>query len=103
MGFYDLVSFALTLVGTFVLIYRTVTELEFTNKKMKRLEKLCTKWVIFVIFVKIEYAILAILEIIPLGALALLVVKFLLFMPENPISHQIYKTISKKLERVKMD
>ena len=46
---------------------------------------------------------LAILEIIPLGSLAMLVIKFLLFMPENPISHKVYKTLQKKLERVKMD
>lgn len=102
MGFYDLVSMALTIVGTFVLIYRTVHEIDAASKASK-LEKMCTKWVIFVIFLKIEYWILAVLEIIPLGALAMLVIKFLLFMPENPISHKIYKTIQKKLERVKMD
>lgn len=55
------------------------------------------------IFLKLEYIILAVIEIIPLGALALLVVKFLLFMPENPISHKIYKRVQKKLEKVKMD
>lgn len=104
MGFYELVSFALTLVGTFVLIYRTVNELDDgLIKKNHKLEKMCTKWVIFVMFLKIEYWLLAVLEIIPLGALAMLVIKFLLFMPENPISHKIYKTIQKKLERVKMD
>lgn len=55
------------------------------------------------IYLKLEYIILAVIEIIPLGALALLVVKFLLFMPENPISHKIYKRVQKKLEKVKMD
>lgn len=64
---------------------------------------MCTKWVIFMIFLKLEYVILAIVEIIPLGSLALLVIKFLLFMPENPISHKIYKRVSKKLEKIKMD
>lgn len=102
MGIYDMLSFVLTLVGTFVLLYRTVNELD-SASKLSRREKLCTKWVIFMIFLKLEYVILAVLEIIPLGALALLVIKFLLFMPENPISHKIYKTIQKKLERIKMD
>ena len=97
-----MLSFVLTLVGTFVLLYRTVNELD-SPSKLSRREKLCTKWVIFMIFLKLEYVILAVLEIIPLGALALLVIKFLLFMPENPISHKIYKTIQKKLERIKMD
>lgn len=55
------------------------------------------------IFLKLEYWILAVVEIIPLGALALLFVKMLLFMPENPISHKIYKKIQKRLEKVKMD
>ena len=43
------------------------------------------------------------MEIIPLGALALLIIKLLLFMPENPISHKIYKKIQKRLDRIKMD
>ena len=55
------------------------------------------------IFLKLEYIILAIVEIIPLGSLALLVIKFLLFMPDNPISHKIYKRVQKKLDKVKMD
>jgi hypothetical protein len=64
---------------------------------------MCTKWVIFVIFLKLEYVILAVVEIVPLGTLALLIVKFLLFMPENPISHMIYKYVQKRLEKIKMD
>ena len=96
MGFYDIISNTFTIIGTFVLIYRTIHELDVPSKVSKR-EKMCTKWVIFVLFLKLEYWILAVLEIIPLGALALLAVKFLLFMPENPISHKIYKTIQKRL------
>lgn len=102
MGIYDLISGALTVVGTVVLVYKTVSEIA-DRTKLSTLEKLCTKWVIFVIFLKIEYMILALMEIIPLGALALLVVKFLLFMPDNPISHKVFKKISAKLEKVKMD
>ena len=74
MGFYDVVSGVLTAVGTIVLIYRTMHELD-RRTKASTLEKLCTKWVIFVMFIKLEYWILAVVEIIPLGALALLVVK----------------------------
>lgn len=96
MGFYDMVSGVLTIVGTFVLVYRTIQELE-RRGRQNTLEKLCTKWVIFVMFIKLEYWMLAVLEIIPLGTLALLVIKFLLFMPENPISHQVYKKIQKRL------
>lgn len=80
MNFYDVVSTIFTLLGTTVLVYRTVQELE-VGTKSSILEKLCTKWVIFMIFLKLEYVILAIVEIIPLGSLALLVIKFLLFMP----------------------
>lgn len=43
------------------------------------------------------------MEIIPLGALALLIIKLLLFLPENPISHKIYKTIQRRLDKIKMD
>jgi hypothetical protein len=80
MSFYDIVSTIFTMLGTTVLVYRTVQELEVGNKSTT-LEKLCTKWVIFMIFLKLEYIILAIVEIIPLGSIALLVIKFLLFMP----------------------
>jgi hypothetical protein len=55
------------------------------------------------IFLKLEYIILAVVEIIPLGSLALLGMKFLLFMPDNPISHKIYKRVQKKLDKIKMD
>jgi hypothetical protein len=58
---------------------------------------MCTKWIIFTIFLKIEFYFLAVVEILPLGALALLVLKLLLFLPENAISHAIYKRIQKKL------
>lgn len=102
MSFYTIISTLLTFVGTTVLVYRTVQELN-QNRKASALEKLCTKWVIFMMFLKLEYVILAIIEIVPLGALALLVIKFLLFMPENPISHKIYKKVQKKLEKIKMD
>lgn len=96
MGFYDILSSVLTVVGLTILVYKTVNELE-SARKPTVLEKLCTKWVIFMIFLKLEYWILAIVEIIPLGALALLFIKLLLFMPENPISHKIYKKIQKRL------
>ena len=64
---------------------------------------MCTKWIIFTIFLKIEYGILTIVEIIPLGAIALLILKLLLFLPENAISHAIYKKIQKKLENIKLE
>lgn len=43
MNFYDIVSTIFTLLGTTVLVYRTVQELE-TGTKTSTLEKLCTKW-----------------------------------------------------------
>ena len=55
--------------------------------KKSRQEKLCTKWLIFTIFLKIEYYVLAIVEIVPFGTLFMLVFKLFLFLPENAISH----------------
>ncbi len=52
MNFYDIVSNILTLLGTTVLVYKTVQELE-VGTKQSILEKLCTKWVIFMIFLKL--------------------------------------------------
>lgn len=59
MSFYDILSGILTVAGLAILVYRTVTELE-SAKKQSVLEKLCTKWVIFVIFIKLEYWFLAV-------------------------------------------
>lgn len=52
MNFYDIVSNILTLLGTTVLVYKTVQELEVGTKQSIQ-EKLCTKWVIFMIFLKL--------------------------------------------------
>ena len=71
--------------------------------KKSRQEKLCTKWLIFTIFLKIEFYVLAIVEIIPFGTLFMLVFKLFLFLPENAISHEIYKRLQKHLERVKLE
>ena len=53
MTFYELTSTVLTVVGYTVLVYRIVFELETGCSKKSRLEKLCTKWLIFTIFLKI--------------------------------------------------
>lgn len=52
MTFYDIVSTIFTLLGTSVLVYKTVQEIE-VGSKQSLLEKLCTKWVIFMIFLKL--------------------------------------------------
>lgn len=52
MGFYDIVSTIFTVLGHIILIYRIVYELELGTKKSMK-EKLCTKWVIFTIFLKL--------------------------------------------------
>lgn len=53
--------------------------------KKTRQEKLCTKWLIFTIFLKLEFYILAIIEIIPFGTLFMLIFKMFLFLPENAV------------------
>ena len=85
MAFYDFTSTLLTIVGYSVLVYRIVFELESGKVKKTRQEKLCTKWLIFTIFLKIEYYVLAIVEIIPFGTLVMLVFKLFLFLPENAV------------------
>jgi len=52
---------------------------------------------------KLEYYILAVVEIIPFGSLFMLIFKLFLFLPENAISHEIYKRIQKHLEKVKLE
>lgn len=85
MTFYDFTSTVLTVIGYSVLVYRIIFELESGKLKKTRTEKLCTKWLIFTIFLKIEYYVLAIIEIIPFGTLFLLVFKLFLFLPENAV------------------
>lgn len=85
MTFYDFTSTLLTVVGYTVLVYRIVFELESAKLKKSRQEKLCTKWLIFTIFLKVEYYVLAVVEIIPFGTLVLLVFKLFLFLPENAV------------------
>jgi hypothetical protein len=86
MTFYDFTSTILTVVGYSVLVYRIIFELESGKLKKSRQEKLCTKWLIFTIFLKLEYYILAIIEIIPFGTLFMLVFKLFLFLPENAVT-----------------
>lgn len=85
MTFYDFTSTILTIVGYSVLVYRIIFELESGKLKKSRQEKLCTKWLIFTIFLKIEFYILAIIEIIPFGTIFMLVFKLFLFLPENAV------------------
>lgn len=85
MTFYDFTSAVLTVVGYSVLVYRIIFELESGKLKKSRQEKLCTKWLIFTIFLKIEFYILAIVEIIPFGTLLMLAFKLFLFLPENAV------------------
>jgi hypothetical protein len=85
MTFYDFMSTILTVVGYSVLVYRTIFELESGKMKKNRQEKLCTKWLIFTIFLKLEYYMLAIVEIIPFGTLFMLIFKMFLFLPENAV------------------
>lgn len=53
MTFYDFTSTILTVVGYTVLVYRIIFELESGKLKKSRQEKLCTKWLIFTIFLKL--------------------------------------------------
>ena len=87
MTFYEFTSAVLTVVGYTVLVYRIIFELEAASSKKNRLEKLCTKWLIFTIFLKIEFYVLAIIDILPFGAMLLLVFKLFLFLPENAVQH----------------
>lgn len=53
MTFYDFTTTVLTVIGYSVLVYRIIFELESGKLKKTRTEKLCTKWLIFTIFLKI--------------------------------------------------
>lgn len=53
MGLYELVSGILSIAGSIVLIYRIIHELESGRAKKVQLQKLCTKWLIFTIFIKL--------------------------------------------------
>ena len=86
MTFYEFTSGVLTVIGYTVLVYRIIFELEAGSTKKTRLEKLCTKWLIFTIFLKIEFYVLAVVDILPFGAMLLLVFKTFLFLPENAVS-----------------
>jgi hypothetical protein len=50
----DFTSTILTVVGYSVLVYRIIFELESGKMKKSRQEELCTKWLIFTIFLKLD-------------------------------------------------
>jgi hypothetical protein len=54
MTLYEFSSGVLTMVGSIILVYRIIHDLESGRLKKLRLERLCTKWLIFTIFLKIE-------------------------------------------------
>lgn len=85
MTLYDLISGILTVTGYVVLVYRIVHLLESVKPKRERLERLCTKWLVFTIFLRIEDYLLVLLDILPLGKLILLFFKLFLFLPENSV------------------
>ena len=91
MGLYELVSGILTIAGSIVLIYRIIHELESGRVKKVQLQKLCTKWLIFTIFIKIELYLLVIFDFIPLGKLLLLVLKLFLFLPKNSVPTTLHR------------
>lgn len=95
MTFYDFSSGLLTVVGFTVLVYRIIFELESSRTKKSRQEKLCTKWLIFTIFLKIEYYMLAVVEIVPFGTLFMLVFKLFLFLPENAVPPSLSRSRTK--------
>ena len=98
MTFYDFTSSILTIVGYSVLVYRIIFELETARVKKSRQEKLCTKWLIFTIFLKLEYYILAIVEIIPFGTLFMLIFKLFLFLPENAVQIILLRSLMKYIK-----
>jgi hypothetical protein len=81
MTLYDFSSGVLTVIGYTVLVYRIIHELEGGRLRKNRIERLCTKWLIFTIFLKIENYALVIIDIVPLGKLLLLIFKLFLFLP----------------------
>ena len=61
------------------------------------------KWVVFLVFLMLEPSLEAIMDIIPFGLLALLVVKGMIVLPENPLATFIYRKISKQLEKMEFE
>jgi hypothetical protein len=53
MTLYDLISGLLTVVGYTILVYRIVRLLEGARVKRERMERLCTKWLVFAIFLRV--------------------------------------------------
>jgi hypothetical protein len=78
--------------------YRTVFLLSQKEQKHnENLEGLGIKWMIFLLFLKFEPSIAAVLEIIPLGTLLVLAIKCILVLPENALAMVIYKKLEKQL------
>ena len=61
------------------------------------------KWVVFLVFLMLEPSFEAIMDIVPFGLLALLVVKGMIVLPENPLATFIYRKISKQLEKMEFE
>lgn len=85
MSLYDLLSGLLTFVGYAILVYRIVHLLERGCPQKARMERLCTKWLVFAIFLRVEEYLLVVFDILPLGKILLLLLKLFLFMPENSV------------------
>jgi hypothetical protein len=86
MSLYDIISAILTVAGYVILVYRIVHLLGASRVRRERLERLCAKWLIVIIFLKLEDYLLVLFDILPLGKLLLLMLKLFLFLPDNSVT-----------------
>lgn len=75
-----------------MLTYRSIFQLSSEKSRMPDiLESLCIKWIILLLFIHFEPTIESVMEILPLGTLAVLGLKCILILPENTLASLIYK------------
>jgi uncharacterized membrane protein YbjE (DUF340 family) len=90
--------------GYVMLTYRSIFQLSSEKSRLPDiLESLSIKWIILLLYIHFEATIESIMEMLPLGTVAVLAIKFILILPENTLAMLIYKRIEKHLEKIQFE
>lgn len=95
---------SLSVAGYVLLTYRSVFQLSSDKSRLPEiLESLSIKWIILLLYIHFEGYIESVMDLLPLGTLAVLVIKSILILPENTLATLIYKRIEKQMEKIEFE
>lgn len=87
-----------------LLTYRSIFQLSSDKSRLPEiLESLSIKWIILLLYIHFEGYIESVMEMLPLGTLAVLAIKCVLILPENTLAMIIYRRIERYLEKIEFE